>query len=221
MLSLGSLNSGFQGLFLTTILVGFFINEARISIRNITKELKLFPWFLLFIFIARSLSTEGEVILNIYGISATREGCLLGMQVSWRLVVVILLSLGVISTTTTAEIKAAVEFYFVRVPFIPEKRLSTMLGLLLRFIPIIMNQIQETLDAQKARGIEMRRNPVYRLVKLTIPVLRRIFQNGDQLAVAMASRCYTENRTGPVLRSSFIDWTGLGVLSVFCLFVNL
>lgn len=221
MLSLGSLDTGFFGLSLTSALLAYILVESRINILDVPKELKLFPWFLLFIFITRSLSTEGEELFNIYGITPTLEGSLLGIQICWRLIIVILLSLAFISSTTSAEIKAAIEFYFRRVPFIPEKRLSTMLGLLLRFIPIIMNQMQETMDAQRARGIEMRRNPIYRLIKLTIPVLRRIFRSGDQLSTAMASRCYTENRTGPSMTSSSIDWTALVVLSVFCLLINM
>ncbi len=209
MLSIGSLNTGFLGLLLASSVVIAALLAAQVKIAAVRKELKIFPIFLLFIFIARSLTTPGESIFVYYGITPTQEGILLGLQVCWRLSLVVLISLGFIASTTSSQIKAGVEFYFAQVPFIPEKRVSTMLSLLIRFIPIIMNQVQETVDAQKARCVELRKNPVSRLVKLSIPVMRRIFKNGDQLAIAMASRCYTEQRTGPTLVASRLDWIAL------------
>ena len=212
MFSLASISTGFLGLLLATSMVVGALLAAQVNIGAIPKELKVFPIFLLFIFIARSLTTDGEEIFAIYGVGPTWEGGLLGLQVCWRLILVLLISLGFIASTTSSEIKVAVEFYFAKVPFIPEKRVSTMLSLLIRFIPVIMLQVQETIDAQKSRCVELRKNPVYRLVKLTIPVMRRIFQNGDQLAIAMASRCYNEERTSPTLTASRLDWKSLVVL---------
>lgn len=221
MLSLASINSGFWGLLLSSLLVLGLLAQAQVKIHYVPKELKIFPWFLLFIFITRSLATEGEEIFSIYGIAPTFEGIRFGSQVCWRLILVILVSLGFIASTTSAEIKAAVEYCFKKVPFIPEKQVSTMLSLLLRFIPTILNQVQQTLDAQRSRCVEMRKNPLYRLTKFTIPLLRRIFLNGDQLAIAMASRCYNENRTTRELVSSSLDWTALSLLSVLTVIMQI
>lgn len=220
MLSIGSLKTGFLGLLLATSVVIAGISAAHIRIGAVLKEIKILPFFLLFIFIARSLTTQGEVIFVYYGIAPTWEGVLQGLQVCWRLSLVVLISLGFIASSTSSQIKAGIEFYLSKVPFIPEKRVSTMLSLLIRFIPIIMNQVQETLDAQKARCVELRKNPVYRLVKLSIPVMYRIFKNGDQLAIAMASRCYTEQRTGPTLTASRLDWTALIVITSLVLLMQ-
>ena len=183
--------------------------------------MKIFPWFLLFIFASRSLTTEGTELFRIFGIGPTVEGCIQGFRICWRLVNVILISLAFITSTTSAEIKAAVEFYFRKVPCIDEKRLSTMLGLLLRFIPVILIQFQETMDAQRARCVELRKNPFYRITRLAIPALRRVFRRGDNLAIAMASRCYNEDRTGAELASTPLDWTVLLLLAAFCLLINL
>lgn len=221
MLSLGTLNTGFSGLALATGLVLSALLAAQVNIASVFRELKIFPFFLLFVFIARSLTTGGEQLFAYHGVGPTGQGMLLGVQVCWRLILVVLISLGFIASTTSSEIKAAVEFYFARVPFIPEKRVSVMLSLLIRFIPIIMLQVQETHDAQKSRCVEQRKNPVYRLVKLTIPVMHRIFQNGDRLAIAMASRCFNEQRTGPTLTASMVDWITLFILTVFVVLIQI
>jgi biotin transport system permease protein len=70
-----------------------------------------------------------------------------------------------------------------------------MIGLIMRFVPVILDQAKETSKAQRVRGVENRKNPVYRLIKLAIPLIRRTFESADKLAVAMEARCYSENRT--------------------------
>ena len=218
MFSTGTMASGFLGLVIATLLILIALFTARVNILAVPRELKVFPLFLLFILITRCFTTPGETIFSISILAPTYEGLLLGLHFCWRLILVLLISLGFIVSTTSSQIKAAVEFYFSMIPGIPEKRVSTMLSLLIRFIPIIMGQVQDTVDAQNARCVEQRKNPLYRLVKLTIPLMYRIFQSGDQLAIAMASRCYTEERTGPILNSTRLDWISLPFL-VFLMIV--
>lgn len=212
LLSMGTISSGFLSLAIVTLTIIAALIQAGVSLLLVPKELKIFPFFLLFIFLARCLTTPGEVLFTFYFLTPTLEGAISGLHFCWRLSLIVLLSLAFITSTTSNQIKAAVEFYFSKVPGIPEKRVSTMLSLLIRFIPLIMRQVQETIDAQNARCVELRKNPVSRLVKLTIPILFRIFSKGDQLAIAMSSRCYTEDRTGLSLSTSRYDWCSLPLL---------
>jgi energy-coupling factor transporter transmembrane protein EcfT len=87
-----------------------------------------------------------------------------------------------------------------------------MMGLIVRFIPVILNQAKETAEAQRARCLENRKNPLYRLVRLGIPLIRGTFEQADRLIVAMEARCYTENRTDPALSASRKDWIALLVV---------
>jgi len=87
------------------------------------------------------------------------------------------------------------------------------MGLILRFVPVILDQARETAEAQKARGVENHKNPVYRLIKLGFPLLRRTFERADDLVVAMEARCFTENRTDPALMLHKRDWVALIVVS--------
>jgi energy-coupling factor transporter transmembrane protein EcfT len=121
-----------------------------------------------------------------------------------------------VSTTRPSEIKAAVEWFLNPIPFVSGKRLATMLSLVMRFIPVILNQARETAAAQKARCVENRKNPVYRLIRLGSPLIRRTFERADKLAVAMEARCYTENRTDPELSATRTDWISLGVMILIC-----
>ena len=127
--------------------------------------------------------------------------------------------LSFVLTTRSSEIKAAVEWMLKPFPWIPAKRIAIMMSLVVRFIPIIFEQAKKTMEAQRARGVENRKNPVYRLKMFSIPFMRRIFERADKLVLAMEARCYSENRTDSLLSSGVKDWIAfIGVVSL-CLII--
>jgi energy-coupling factor transporter transmembrane protein EcfT len=183
------------------------------------KELRYFFVLLLFVFLARVLSTGGVSLVEVKFISVSKQGLTAGFLVCWRLAFIVLLGFTLISTTRPAEIKAAVQWYLKPVPFIPEKKVAIMMGLILRFVPVIFDQAAETADAQKARCVQNRRNPVYRLIKLGFPLMRRTFERADDLVAAIEARAFTESRTDPELISHRRDWVALLVISGLCIAV--
>jgi energy-coupling factor transporter transmembrane protein EcfT len=78
-------------------------------------------------------------------------------------------------------------------------------------LPVILLQGAEIADAQRARGVERRKNPLIRLIRFTIPLFRRVFLSADELAVAMQARCYSEQRTLPELCFTWRDSLAIGV----------
>ncbi|WP_028581346.1 energy-coupling factor transporter transmembrane component T family protein [Desulfogranum japonicum] len=222
LLSLAAIDTSFLWLSFVTLSVILLLRDAGVNLRQTAKELRFFSFFLLFVLASRSLTTDGTTLFSWWIFAPTMQGLEEGVRFCWRILLVILLSLGFIVSSRTGEIKASIEFYLAKVPFIPEKKVSTMLSLLLRFIPLIFTRIQQTIDAQKARCIEARKNPYYRLVKLTLPTMRRIFRDGELLAVAMTSRCYNDNRTGLTLQSSTLDyiaWLVVGTVVILRWFI--
>jgi energy-coupling factor transporter transmembrane protein EcfT len=203
---------------LTLVLVAALLHAQR-SLKSIFKAFRYLIVLLAFIFFARALSVPGSAVIEFKAVSITREGIYHGAMVCWRLVIVVLTGLAFVSTTRPSEIKAAVEWLLNPFPFIPSKRIATMMSLVVRFIPVIFDQARETADAQRARGVDNRKNPVYRLQKLGIPLMRRTFERADKLAVAMEARCYSENRTDPGLRAGLRDWTALFVVICLCMFI--
>jgi biotin transport system permease protein len=203
---------------LTLVLVSALLH-AQGSLKSILKAFRYFFVFLGFIFFARALSTPGSAVMEFKAVSITREGVYDGTIICWRLVIVVLTGLAFVSTTRPSAIKAAVEWLLNPFPFIPSKRIATMMSLIVRFIPVIFDQAKESADAQRARGIDNRKNPVYRLKKLGIPLMRRTFERADKLAVAMEARCYSENRTDPGLCARLRDWAALFVVICLCLFI--
>jgi len=219
MISFVSLQAHGSALSVLTITLLALMMDAGQTAKSLLTLLRYVTIFLVLIFIARALSTPGSPVFEYKIVTVTREGIYGGVMVCWRLVIVILIGLLFVATTRTSEVKAAVEWFLRPVPFIPARRVSIMMSLVIRFIPVILDQAKETADAQRARGVENRKNPVYRLRKLLIPIMRRTFERADKLAMAMEARCYTENRTDPGLSSSRRDWIALFVVTGLCVMV--
>ena len=145
-----------------------------------------------------------------------KQGLVEGAIVCWRFLLVVALGLVFISTTRVSEIKRSVAWFFQPVPGVPEKRVATMLGLIVRFIPVIFKKAGEVTMAQHARCIGSRKNPFFRLKIFTIPLLRSVFRDAGNLAMAMEARCYSEHGAIHVAAASRNDWILLIAGSSLC-----
>jgi energy-coupling factor transporter transmembrane protein EcfT len=214
LISLTSLSGGFAGLGMLTCLLTTLIFHSRLPLKSGIKELRLFLLLLLLIMGTRMLTTPGEALIEIHSYAFTRQGLISGALICWRLAIIALMGFLFVFATSPAEIKAAVQWFLKPFGFIPGKRIATMMGLIARFVPVILNQAKETVEAQRARCVENRRNPLQRLIRLGIPLIRRTFVQADKMAMAMEARCYVENRTDPGLTAKGADWLALGVMLI-------
>ena len=69
-----------------------------------------------------------------------------------------------------------------------------MMTIALRFIPVLLEETEKIMNAQKARGAELDSGTLRQRVKALIPVLIPLFvsafRRADELAMAMECRCY-------------------------------
>jgi energy-coupling factor transporter transmembrane protein EcfT len=219
LLSFASLNASLPGLGLLTVMLLGICFHARLPLLSVIKELRFFLILLCLVFAARVLSTGGPSVINLKYIDVSKEGLYNGTLVCWRLAFVVILGFAFISTTPPYAIKGAVQWLLKPVPFIPEKKVAVMMGLILRFVPVIFDQARDTAEAQKARGVENRKNPLYRLTKFGFPLMRRTFERADELVVAMEARAFTENRTEPAMATHRRDWIALVAVGCLCIAV--
>lgn len=187
------------------------LQKLGMSFRWIVKEMKIFLVLVGMIFISRSIALPGQTIIDIGFISVTYEGIIDGFTICLRLILIFMTSVIFMSVTRFTEVKDSVEWFLKPIPFIPEKKVSVMISLLLRFFPLILRTVQETADAQKARGIE-NKSTTYRLIKLAISVLRKTFQTAENLACAMEARCYSEIRSEPVFTFGYAEYKFILIL---------
>jgi biotin transport system permease protein len=219
--SMACMHAHFLALGVLTSLVISLIIHARLSLKSVFKELRYFFVLLVGVFTARLMADSEAPILKFYFLKLSRQGIYDGTLVCWRLLLIVLLGLLLVSTTRSSGIKAAMEWFLRPVPFFSGRRVATMLSLIMRFVPVILNQAKQTLEAQKARAVENRKNPVYRLRYIGIPLLRRTFENADKLVVAMEARCFSDRRTDPRMAAGRKDWITLSAGSLFCILIIL
>jgi energy-coupling factor transporter transmembrane protein EcfT len=216
LLSVSNVNASPLGLLLLFFVQLFGFVKSGVHFGDFLKDLRYFSFFIFFVFLARALTTTGEKALQDGILSVVfphgMQGLSAGAMAAFRLFLVVMLGFLFVSVTPPSKIRAAVAWYLKPIPFVPEKRVASMMALLVRFLPLIVQEAKETADAQKARGVENRKNPVYRLLKLAIPMLRRTFFRADELVLAMEARGYDENRSMPRLSSKKSDWLALAIL---------
>ncbi|MBU1343385.1 MAG: energy-coupling factor transporter transmembrane protein EcfT [Proteobacteria bacterium] len=175
----------------------FFLKKAGLKFFTTMGSIKYFLMFLFFIFAARALIVEGEIIFSFHGISITKQGLNEGFLVAFKFFLVMLTGLVFSATTKPSSVKTAVQWFLKPIPFVPEKRVAVMISLSLGFMPIIAQKARDISDAQKARCADLEKNPVKKIIRLVLPLLKKTFLSADNLVLAMESRCYTDDRTDP------------------------
>jgi energy-coupling factor transporter transmembrane protein EcfT len=182
-------------LFFFILAVG--IKQAGLYVMDIIKGLKFFWVLLLFVCAARSVAVTGDTLFNVSEMAVSRQGVSEGLLVSFKFLLVMLTGLLFSATTLPSAVKRAVQWFLKPVPFVPEKRVAVMISLSLYFIPVVLKQAKEISDAQKSRCGDLEKNPVKRIIRLVLPLLKKTFSAADNLILAMESRCYTDDRTDP------------------------
>ena len=84
-ISLVSLNAGVASLALLSFLVIALVINCRLALRTFFREIRFFLIFMLIILGARSLSTQGTQVIQIYFITFSLQGFLEGLMFCWRL----------------------------------------------------------------------------------------------------------------------------------------
>ena len=99
---------------------------------------------------------------------------------------------------------------------LPVHELAMMMSIALRMIPVLIEETDKIMSAQKARGADFETGGLVKRAKailpLVIPLFVSAFRRADELAIAMESRCYHggEGRTRmKVLKTAPRDYIAL------------
>lgn len=213
-LGLGVLGAGQAGAFL----------GARLPVRYVARGLRPLGVLMLFTFLVQAFSFPGEALLKVGPFGVTREGVAQGGFLTLRLGLLLLSSVVLTASTSPVALTDALEWFLrplarLRVPA-PE--IALMVTIALRYIPTLLRELDDLVRAQRARGVDLSlRDPrrlAQALMPLVVPLFVLSFRRADDLAVAMASRCYRGScgRTRyRELRAAPRDGIGLVVAAVW------
>ena len=139
---------------------------------------------------------QGEnVIFSWKFFKVTQEGLEMGLKMSMRLILLLLISSILTFTTSPIVLTDGIEALLR--PFkrfgVPAHELAMMMTIALRFIPTLLEETDRIMKAQTARGADFSSGNLMQRAKnmlpLLIPLFISAFRRADDLAVAMEARC--------------------------------
>ena len=205
----------FSLLLFTAVLTALFSLENMQSGNiSLLRFFKIISFFLIFLFF---------IVLSMWLINGGREGLYSGLLYSWKLLLLLTASHLFTSTTDTSAIQGAVYRILKPVPFVPEGRTAVMVSLTIGFIPLIFDQYLESKAAFDSRLGGNSKNPVRKIFSIAFPLMQNTIFRADEAAMAMESRCYSDNPSLPEIkfkRSDFISVLLMIILTGTVVFIN-
>ena len=135
--------------------------------------------------------------------TVSQEGIVFSVFFVLRLILLMICSSMLTYTTTPVALTDGIESLLTPLKWIrfPVHALALIMSIALRFIPILLDETERIMNAQKARGASFDSGGLFKRVKAIVPVLVPLllsaFRRAEELADAMEARCYSnsEKRT--------------------------
>jgi len=197
---------------------------AGLSIRYIFRGLKIIFIIVFITFLIHLFVTPGYTIAYIGPFSITGEGLERGIVMSFRLL--LLIGISVLLTATTPPLRLTDGLQNLLAPLkkvkVPTSELALMVSIALRFIPTFVSETERIIKAQSSRGVDFYsgsiRERLENVVPILVPLFVSSFKRAEDLAIAMEARCYRgeEGRTKLYpLKYGTVDLMAFVMLIVF------
>ncbi|MCL2108629.1 MAG: energy-coupling factor transporter transmembrane protein EcfT [Oscillospiraceae bacterium] len=216
----------FMGLGVAAVFIVMCYALSGIKFRMILKSLKPIIPLIIFTGILNLFFIKGEeILLEFWFVTVYVEGAKTSAFMMTRIITLIIGMSLLTYTTSPIMLTDAIESLLSplkKVRF-PVHELAMMMMIALRFIPLLIEETDKIIMAQKARGANLDAKGLVKKAKALIPILIPLFisafKRANELALAMECRCYRggEGRTRlKKLQSSVLDYLALGL--VLCVF---
>lgn len=212
------------------ILIAFIVLGAalaKLPAGLLLRSIKPLWIIILLTMVIHFVTDPGEVLWQWKFLTITKEGIVLGVKMSLRLVLLLLVSSLMTFTTSPIVLTDGIESLLR--PFkkigVPAHELAMMMTIALRFIPTLLEETDRIMKAQMSRGADFSSGNIMRRAKNMLPILIPLFissfRRADELALAMEARCYRggEGRTRmhELVYGKGDAMTGLVMLGLFVL----
>lgn len=184
------------GLVYAAIVVFAVLFASQVPLKFYIRGVKPLRWILLFTAAIQIFLTPGEIIWQWGILHITAEGVRLAFFMCVRLVLLVMTTSVLTLTTTPIVLTDAVENLlspFKRIG-VPAHELAMMMTIALRFIPLLADETEKIMAAQKARGAAFDEGGLMDRARALLPILVPLFlsaiNRASELAMAMEARCY-------------------------------
>ena len=180
------------------------IKVSTIPLKTIVRGLKPLVMILIFTGVLNLFFTkEGPTLVSFWGLSITLGGVQRAVLMMARILMLITCTFLLTYTTSPIALTDGLESLMgpLKKIKVPVHDLSMMRCIALRFIPPRMEDTDQIMNAQKARGADFENGSLMdrarALIPILVPLFVSAFRRADELATAMECRCYQggEGRT--------------------------
>lgn len=186
------------------IVLATYIKLSRVPLRFIFRGLKALGGILVLAALMNLVTVKGaQVIFEWRFVRITEAGVNAAVYTTIRLIFIIIGSSMMTYTTTPNALTDGLEkmLGWLKVFHVPVHEFAMIMAVALRFVPVLVEELDKIMKAQMARGIDFNEgNLIVRLRKLIpilIPLMVSAMRRSHELALAMDARCYNggEGRT--------------------------
>ena len=170
---------------------------SGVPLSYVGSSLKPMKWLLVFMFLINLFFTQGErVIFAWWIVRITVEGVRQAVFISMRLILLVAGTSMLTLTTSPIALTDGLERLMKPLAAVrfPAHEMAMMMTIALRFIPLLIEETEKIMNAQKARGAMLDNGKFMERIKALVPVLIPLFisafRRADELAMAMECRCY-------------------------------
>lgn len=186
----------YAALSLTALSVFSIVLLSNVPVKMYLKSLKMIIIIILITSALNLFYGTGEPLVEFWIFKITLSGINNAVFITVRIICLILLSSVLTFTTSPTELTDALERLMkpLNVFHVKVHEIAMMMTIALRFVPLLIEETDKIMAAQKARGADMESGNLSKRIKALIPVLIPLFvsafRRAYELAVAMECRCY-------------------------------
>ena len=179
-----------------TLFLIMVIYLSKVPFSFMTKGLKAIFMLMMLTVLFNLFLTPGDTLVSFWKIRITRQGVKTASYMAIRLIYLVLGSSVMTLTTTPNDLTDGMEkgLGFLKRIRVPVHEIAMMMSIALRFIPILMEETDKIMKAQKARGADFESGNILQRAKSLIPILVPLFisafRRANDLAMAMEARGY-------------------------------
>lgn len=169
---------------------------SKVPVGFMLKGLKSIFMIILLTFCFSLFLTPGDSLFKIGFLNATVQGLKTGLYMVMRLSYLIIGSSLMTLTTTPNQLTDGLEkgLGCLNRVHVPVHEVAMMMSIALRFIPILLEEMDRIMKAQQARGADFESGNLIQRAKGLVPLLVPLFiaaiRRANDLAMAMEARCY-------------------------------
>ena len=205
-------------LFILVLSAMLIVVFSGISFKVYFQSTKYILFFILLSCIFNAFYGYGDPVFKFWIFTVTSDSIKNSILIIFRIASLLFVSSSIMFTTSPNDMSFAIEVFMrpLSIFKINVQDIAAMITISLKFVPIIFEETNKIIDAQRSRGADLDDKNIIKKVKAYVPIIFPLFflsfKRASDLAVAMESRCYND-----IIKRTSIREFKIGILDILCL----